>query len=137
MRQGKYKPQPVRRKEIPKPDGGVRKLGISTVVDRIIQQAIAGKPTGTWSETAMCSEQSQQKDSHRPDTTVSLTGTSLCTYAIEPTCTERYARWCERSGLFSPSYSIGEKFFRGEGEMYGLWDGKDGKVWEKGKEKMS
>lgn len=42
IREGKYKPSPVRRKEIPKPDGsGVRKLGIPTVVDRVIQQAIA------------------------------------------------------------------------------------------------
>ena len=41
IRAGKYKPTPVRRKEIPKPDGGVRKLGIPTVRDRIVQQAIA------------------------------------------------------------------------------------------------
>lgn len=42
IREGSYKPSPVRRKEIPKPDGsGVRKLGIPTVVDRVIQQAIA------------------------------------------------------------------------------------------------
>ncbi|WP_025436036.1 group II intron reverse transcriptase/maturase [Peptoclostridium acidaminophilum] len=43
IRDGSYKPSPVRRKEIPKSDGGVRKLGIPTVIDRVIQQAIAQK----------------------------------------------------------------------------------------------
>ena len=45
IRKRKYKPKPVRRVEIPKPDGGVRNLGVPTVVDRIIEQAIVQRLT--------------------------------------------------------------------------------------------
>src|SRR5690606_11785937 len=43
---GKYKPNAVGRVEITKPDGGIRLLGIPTVLDRLIQQAIAQVLTG-------------------------------------------------------------------------------------------
>jgi RNA-directed DNA polymerase len=76
--QGTYQPKPVKRVEIPKPDGGVRKLGVPCVVDRLIQQALLQVLQKRWDPTS-----SEHSYGFRPGRSAQQTVAQAQTYIAE------------------------------------------------------